>query len=1118
MTEPAKQAAPAAPTTPAAPPPRPRSRLRRFLFRSIRLTFRFSNWLFSPVTWAVLLALILGDLYLETAGLPDGGVEIVRAALVRRGLVTDIGQVRIGLLNGVALEQVTLYDGRAPGHVMAEIDSLELTPNVRRLASGDLRPRRMRVRGLILHYPCEPRDTTDLPPRLPPARLDADLRLRGGRLQVSSLAGEAGGLRIHLSGVLRHIFATATPASQPPEFRTAPPPADLLPPLFGWETLLERTGPDTHARLAPLLRAVARDGLPQADGTLNLRFDVSLTDPADGSAWGALSLADVRLRGVDVRKLRTGFVLQDRRLRLHQLVVHVIGDQTAAADLQVDLVARQVSGRAEGILNPEVALRLLGRPVPGFLTEMRFGAPVRFHADLRPSAWRADALDAEIRCESGRVWYRDLEVAAGDIALRLRPGARPAATVALAGARWRDVPIAHVSAHLTEAEEGYALRDVTLELDRARRERIEGTVQLFAGGTELALEARGSLHPATLLRLLPEAPPQVAEWGGDLVIDGEPPSFACRVERSPLDPLRWTGSADLRVPAARFRDLPVHNARCSLSLRDSQLSVTHQAVFGTGDRQSLDLEAQVDLARRTVAGRVTARLLVDQLYCALRLPQVKALERLTHMGEPATVSAELERSTFDPRQWVVHGRLEATSATYGGVAFRQAACAVELNPGSLRFRGIAGDTEVGDRLTGDIRVELPSGVVTIDALIRGDPRLVRAFLGPRSGAKYLRIWEGFEWDPAHPVEGRITGLCYDSSRGSDHWLLTGRVDVATQQATWHGTRTDAITTTLVFDLPKAVHVEQAEACIGNAQAEGEAHLFYQDPSLCQFRLSARSDPRLVLRLINPVWETPFAAFTFPEDTQIECEGGFYLGVEARPRVRGRVTCAASRYRATPLEAFSLKWQLEDDRISWTPLSLQLHGGRVMATGAYDFFADAGDLTLSIEGVGLGPLLAGGKGMGGGAMEKGLLSGNARLALLRPRRTEPAQFTGSGRLWVQDADLWRLPLLDQLGKLMGMMSLGQITRVDADLVFAGDHVQVPRFQTDGTIFALQGQGQYAWADQAVAFTVRGEALKTTRIVPMLLKPLFWFFEAELSGTTAEPEWRMVRGLTKMFSGD
>jgi hypothetical protein len=130
--------------------------------------------------------------------------------------------------------------------------------------------------------------------------------------------------------------------------------------------------------------------------------------------------------------------------------------------------------------------------------------------------------------------------------------------------------------------------------------------------------------------------------------------------------------------------------------------------------------------------------------------------------------------------------------------------------------------------------------------------------------------------------------------------------------------------------------------------------------------------------------------------------------------------------------------------------------------------------------------------------------------------------------LRKADLWSVPLLSGLVKLLdnatfgwltgGAGKLGVISEVDADVEFHGDRLTVPNLYTNGTILALSGNGEYSWETDKLNFLVNGVPLKDVDVLSMVLRPLTWAFQAELIGTSKSYEWRQMTKITRMFSNE
>ena len=132
--------------------------------------------------------------------------------------------------------------------------------------------------------------------------------------------------------------------------------------------------------------------------------------------------------------------------------------------------------------------------------------------------------------------------------------------------------------------------------------------------------------------------------------------------------------------------------------------------------------------------------------------------------------------------------------------------------------------------------------------------------------------------------------------------------------------------------------------------------------------------------------------------------------------------------------------------------------------------------------------------------------------------------------ITEGDLWRVPVLSQLGALLDLpllhrlsrgtaTGLGQISALRADLVFDGERVSVPHFFTDGTVISLTGTGEYSWRTDRVEFDVAGEAFRQMGgLVSLVTSPISWVFNARLSGTSKDYRWRMNNALRRAILGE
>ena len=140
--------------------------------------------------------------------------------------------------------------------------------------------------------------------------------------------------------------------------------------------------------------------------------------------------------------------------------------------------------------------------------------------------------------------------------------------------------------------------------------------------------------------------------------------------------------------------------------------------------------------------------------------------------------------------------------------------------------------------------------------------------------------------------------------------------------------------------------------------------------------------------------------------------------------------------------------------------------------------------------------------------------------------KPLHVEGSGKLNLYDMDLWRVPTLTTLGKIIAggtfnffskdkIASLGKISTLDTNFECHGNSIVFRDIRTDGSFIALNGNGEYRLDTNQMYFEVSGKLLKSVSIISWLLRPISWAFNAELTGTPQDLEWRLRSALRKLF---
>ena len=148
---------------------------------------------------------------------------------------------------------------------------------------------------------------------------------------------------------------------------------------------------------------------------------------------------------------------------------------------------------------------------------------------------------------------------------------------------------------------------------------------------------------------------------------------------------------------------------------------------------------------------------------------------------------------------------------------------------------------------------------------------------------------------------------------------------------------------------------------------------------------------------------------------------------------------------------------------------------------------------------------------------GRINGEAFLDFSLGTARTSMRLSGYGRVKLTQGNFSRVPLLSLLGEKIGINALGKISRVETPLEFRSDRVFIPHFKTNGNVLSLEGSGTYNWRTDQLDMDVYGNILNMggINIIPWLFKPISKFFKAELHGTLADPEWRILGGINKFI---
>jgi|GEM_PF-2961236 len=1102
------------------------------------------------VGWALVLlvlACLLTAVVWEANGIPEWGANAIRAAAADRGISLRADNVRAGLVGGLVLDDAHVRLDRDDIPWVLSAQEVRLRPRLAGLLIGDIQVQEVTFRGASLTLGEAALTQGDAAPAA--LRLERcsgmAQRRRDGVLTVA-VDGLAEKVSVHLEAEVRGLDAVSLRdrAAGKPGVPSAATGGAGAPEPSG------RSLKESLARVADLLAAAH---LSERDAFLSGHLSLDLRKPREVTFAGEAGLADLVLGDLLVSRFKSRLYCRGSEIRLQAFRLVVGHGETVTGDVRVDLAAGEVSGTVHGQVLPATLGRILPEPRRAWLGRFQAGVPLDITAELLPSPLARERW--QVRAD---VTGRDLQL----------PGIEVSQFSAAGSWDGQDLTVDRWHA----------------EMEGSGRERIEGRLTWH--------QAEGTVEGECLARCQPverarqAGVPALNRALRDVEVPGGA-TLRVRLERSPLDWRRLRAAASLTADSARVRGRAISPVAIEGDFAEGVLTLGRiGAGFADGPADAVLLSLTTDVSQALSTGTWEVRFDLHSKALAEPVPspggglapwtEVAAL-RGAALFTPASGAVDVSaEGTACPGRWYASymprlglpasgiirdircaadapARVVVTAARagqrqplrlllsvsadgprYGDLVFRTIQGTIEVLPRQLSFQGVRATTSTGDELALDLRLDTEPLAVTIaNARVTGNPDVVHAFIEDRDAkAIYRSVWKDFRWSPEHPAVIDLRSLAYREIAGGRSWELTLDADLRAEMATYKDLPLRSLETTVGLDLPKKVTVRAHRIETDTATLEGSVDILTGSDPKCTFamrQLAGGQDPSHVLRLLNPAWGAVLGPLTFAPDTAVDCQGSFYLNRDPLLLLSGSLKGAWLQFRGLQVGDPVARWGLSQSEVRWDLTSGKLFGGPVAVTGLYDLEAGRGTVAFRGEGMAMdqvGPHI----GMKSEAVgQQGLLSAHCRLDILRGWAGRPLQVYGDGDLSLQEADLWRVPFFDQLGRVLDVTflnrltggkasSLGRITRLDADLGFSGDCVVVRSLATDGTILSLRGHGRYCWETDSIYLAVNGQALDSAGLVGLIFKPLSWaFFNAELTGTSKDSKWRLSTALDKALPG-
>jgi hypothetical protein len=1116
--------------------------MKRLLALSARTSVR--------ITVLLALALVLTDAAWETHGIPDWGANFICASFAERGISLHADTIRAGLARGVVIEQARVRVDWQGMPLVITCQEMRARALLAELAAGRLVVHELTFSGAdvaLFFGPLPAAAAARTALRL--ERCSGLARRQRDGVVSLTVVGMAEKISVHLDAELRGLegLGFVGVARSAPAVVRAPLPTDAKP-------AREPSPAETYvARISELLKTCP---LSERDAYLSGKLALDVQHPQSLTFDGEVGLAEIVLGDLLVSRFKSGLHYDQTEVRLDSLNLILGRDETLAGDVRLDLVAQRLSGRVKGRLYPSTLWRLQRGALPDWLRHVQMTVPLEVAVALAPSPLTAAQ------------WQVQAEVSGRNVQL---PGL--AVSQFTAAGRWDGQDLV--------VERWHA------DLDARGTEYAEGRLAWHA--VDATVEGEGTLHANLGERLLEANLPALTQ-GLRRVEFPAPMTLRATLERSPPAWRQLRARATVAVPSVRVWDRTLAPLQLTAGIAAGVIDL-QTLTMGCADapadtlalRATLNLAQALDSGTWEVQTELRAKAILESVAPGAPAPPPSAWQEAVVLRgatfyTPSTGSLDVvAEGTVYPDRWyatllprlnlpdnhVIRGirsnvgspacvlltvsrpersqplRLNASvgaaGARYGELDFQVVQGDLELSANALDFMGLSATTTAGDEITvASLRIDFEPLAVTIrDAHILGNPDLARVFIDDRDGkAIYRSVWRDFRWQPDHPAAIDLNQLVYQQGPGRQGWTLTTDVDIRAEQASYRGLPVQRLSAKVLLDLPESVTVREARVETDTATVEGSVKILTGKSPTCAFEIrqvQGGQDPRRILHVLNPAWDKALDLLSFSPESAVDCSGSFHLDGEPMLQLSGTLSTPYGTFRGLRVDEPRMQWRLRQSVVQWNLTSGKLFGGPVALTGAYDVETGAGTVAFRGEAMSLKEAAAYSGLAAGGAAEEGSIAAHCRVQILRGWAGRELQVYGEGNLAITQADLWRVPLFDPLGRLLDVTFLsrltggktsgvGRITRLDADIGLNGDRLVVRSFLTDGTIVSLRGAGEYCWETDRIRLALSGETLDKAGIVGWIFKPITWaFFNAELTGTSKDNKWRLTTTLSKALPG-
>lgn len=558
------------------------------------------------------------------------------------------------------------------------------------------------------------------------------------------------------------------------------------------------------------------------------------------------------------------------------------------------------------------------------------------------------------------------------------------------------------------------------------------------------------------------------------------------------------------------RGFTLTRAEAELFYRDRVLRIPRALLHGL-QGQGLAGSSLIDFRDRTATLHLENTLPRYALEHLSPIPLSELLERIgVRVEGRSDVNIRIGPSPFEQFGDRIAGTLDVEEAFYQDVFFPSLRVDLAYARRMLSLENVEGEIGAQDLrgpVSGSFRIDLDTFAFRLDAQTGFKPRAILSLVPLEDVQEILA-----EWSFVGPPPKMTLYLAHDGNRDSLEMDLSLRgTDVLCRGTVLDELQVDLTAREMDFQMTRLAARRDAMRLNGHAHWDRRDHLV-------RFTAESTLPPEEVAVLIDTSLADYFLPYRIRGATRLQSEGTLDFSGEHRHALSARVSLEDVQWAWRRFDGVRFNLNLSGPELTLRDIRGTVGDGGIQGHLHVDnFFIPEGRFTLDLEGsrLDLSEMI-----IAATDTEETPYTGTLGFLLnLSGAMGDTAElphhqtFSGSGQIQIREGELFRIPLLLGLSRILGraFRGFGYASQTDftASVEINNGRARSDDLFLSGRILSIEGEGWLDF-DQQVQANLRVQAFRSgplAEAVNLFLWPIRKLIEVRLTGTLDQPDWQL-----------